>query len=190
MGKIIKLSNEVWNRILEIAKKRRIDISDKTVGEFLLELIETKPLDEKIPHLDLENVKRITLRYDGKCAICKRNLKAGDIAIWLISNRKVLCLECYYQTQNYQVEMILTEICPRLLKLDNELYCIQGEGKRHKLLSLRECEICKSLKAQNFHYVKIIKKQKKKKKAKKEEIDDLAIPESSREADYVTPAYF
>jgi hypothetical protein len=132
-----RIKKEVKERLEQIARERNISLSDvvnNAINQFLTS--EFKPSGKP---------KLFIVDWDRNCVVCNRRIPKGSKMFWY-GVKQYVCLECHYKIQNYEEQTILTDICERLVKLDNELYCVSTEGKYRKILSLRFCEVCKAMK--------------------------------------------
>jgi Nuclease-related domain len=50
------------------------------------------------------NPRILSLRYDGTCAVCARELPRRTRAWWYAASKKIVCFECRPQTATYEVE--------------------------------------------------------------------------------------
>jgi Ribbon-helix-helix protein, copG family. len=101
MGIQVKISEEVYNKVKEIAEK-----SGKSIREIIEEAINIYLLGKSDAiDKDVKSVKEkwIVAKFQSKCVKCGKTINQGDMVYWVhieyADNSKrsiVFCTECYY----------------------------------------------------------------------------------------------
>jgi HicB family. len=142
--KVIKVSDHVHEKLVELAQKRNISINqlvEEILNAYLYGASFDKPI-KRIIDKDLE------LHYNDKCRKCGRELKAGEIAHYVryiyednTSSKAIYCLDCWYSSSalakqylnKKRLELIIKGLKQEADKLVEEINRLQSEIEQLKI---------------------------------------------------------
>jgi hypothetical protein len=98
--KAIKVDDEAYQKLEELSKKTGQSIKDLATRAILL-LYAGQQHEQIDKEVESVSEKLIVLKYPAKCSICKRELNAGDVALYVkytftdqTTKTAIICPEC------------------------------------------------------------------------------------------------
>jgi Ribbon-helix-helix protein, copG family. len=127
----IKISEEVYNKVKEIAEK-----SGKSIREVVEEAINIYLLGKsKAVSKDIVKHRQswIVARHEDECEVCKRKVEAGTRVYWMFfeysdgkKHSTVICPECYYS----QIDVALAKRYLKVKELEATIRGLKKEADR------------------------------------------------------------
>jgi len=99
--KKVRISEELYEKVAKIAEKHSRTIKEVVEEAIKAYVVGAEHVDKPVKGI---TAKVIPLQYESRCRLCRRTIKAGELAYWTrityedgTSKSYVVCLDCYFK---------------------------------------------------------------------------------------------